>query len=149
MYLIILSNMFNNAVESMLGAYFGTGSAPTGTLKVALMNGYTFDETHAFWSDVSASEASGSGYTAGGQAIDNESVTQSDANDGAFFGFDNELFSTISVTANGYILYFDTGTPSTSQLVLYKAFTAGSQTINSGDITISLPALGALLGARA
>ena len=142
-------SLFNNAAEQMLSTYFGLGSAPSGTLKVALMNGYTFDETHAFWSDVSASEASGTGYTSGGQAVDNVSVTQDDANNGAYLDFDNETFSTISVTTNGWVLYFDTGTPSTSQLVDYTAFTEGSQTINAGDIVVTPPAGGVLLLARA
>ena len=133
----------------MAGVYLGTGSAPAGTLKVALMNAHTFVETNSFWSDVSTDEASGTGYTAGGQAVDNVSVTQSDANDGAFIDFDDEVFSTISVTTNGYILYFDTGTPATSQLVQYQTFTEGSQAVTSGDITVTPGATGVILIARA
>lgn len=141
--------MFNNTAEKMLNVFIGSDTAPTGTLKVALMNGYTFDETHSFWSDVSASEASGTGYTSGGQAVDNAAVTQSDANDGAYLDHDDEVFSSVSLTTDGAIWYWDTGTPATSLLLQYKAFTSGSQTVNSGSITVTPPATGILLLARA
>lgn len=133
----------------MFNVLLGNDTAPSGTLKVALMNGYTFTETHSFWSDVSASEASGTGYTAGGQAVDNVTVTQSDANDGAYIDHDDEVFSSVTVTTDGAIWYWDTGTPSTSLLLQYKAFTSGSQTVNAGTITVTPPATGILLGSRA
>lgn len=142
-------SLFNNAAEDMAAAYLGTASAPTGTLKVALMNGYTFDETDVFWSDVSANEASGSGYTAGGQALDNVSVTQDDAANGAYIDHDNETFSSVSVTANGAMYYFDTGTPATSKLFTYIPFASGSQTVNDGTIVVTPPATGIELIARA
>lgn len=141
--------MFNNTIEKMFNVFLGNDTAPSGTLKVALMNGYTFDETHSFWSDVSASEATGTGYTAGGQAVDNVTVTQSDANDGAYIDHDDEVFSSITTTTDGAIWYWDTGTPATSLLLQYKAFANGSQTVNSGSITVTPPATGILLGARA
>lgn len=142
-------SFFNNAAEDMAKAYLGIASAPTGTIKVALMNGYSFDETDVFWSDVSASEASGSGYTAGGQAVDNISVTQSDANDGAFIDHDDEAFTGITLTADGVMYYFDTGTPSTSKLITYIPFSAGAQTVNDGTITVTPPATGIELISRA
>jgi glucose dehydrogenase len=141
--------MFNNTIEKMLNVFIGADTAPTGTLKVALMNGYTFTETHSFWSDVSASEASGTGYTSGGQAVDNVTVTQSDANDGAYLDHDDEVFSSISVTSDGAIWYWDTGTPSTSLLLQYDTFSSGSQTVTSGSITVTPPATGILLASRA
>lgn len=140
--------MFNNTIEQMYRVFLGLTSAPSGTLKVALMNGYVFDETHAFWSDVSASAATGTGVTAGGQAVDSITVTQSDANDGAFIDHADEVFSGISTTANGAMWYWDTGTPSTSLLLQYEPFSNGSQTVNSGTITITPPATGIILGRR-
>lgn len=141
--------MFNNTAEKMLRVLLGLDSAPSGTLKVALMNGYTFDETHSFWSDVSASAATGDGVTSGGQALDSVTVTQSDGNDGAYIDHADEVFSGITTTTDGVIYYWDTGTPATSLLLGYKAFTNGSQTVNSGSITVTPPATGFFLLARA
>lgn len=143
-------SFYNNASEDMAKAYLGIASAPTGTLKLALMTtSYTFDETDVYYSDLSG-EASGTGYTTGGQAVNNVTVTQSDANDGAIIDYDTEVFSGITVTnVNGCVLYFDTGTPGTSKLVEYKAFTEGAQTIVAGNFTVTPNASGVTLIARA
>lgn len=144
------SKYYNNHLESAMNAMYAGGSVPSGTIKVALMTtSYTFDETDAFYSDLSG-EASGTGYTAGGQAIDNPTVSQNDAADGADLDFDNETFSNITVSnVNAYVLYYDTGTPATSQLIAYIEFTEGAQTIVAGDLTITPPAAGALRYASA
>ena len=143
-------SLYNNAAQDMAASYLGLESAPSGTLKLALMTtSYTFDETDVYFSDLSG-EASGTGYTSGGQAVDNVTVTQSDGNDGAIIDYDAETFSTITVSnVNGCVLYFDTGTPSTSKLVEYKQFTEGAQTIVAGDFTVTPNATGVTLIARA
>lgn len=143
-------SLYNNAAQDMAASYLGLESAPSGTLKLALMTtSYTFDETDVYFSDLSG-EASGTGYTSGGQAVDNITVTQSDANDGAIIDYDAETFSTITVSnVNGCVLYFDTGTPSTSKLVEYKAFAEGVVTLVSGNLTITPNATGVTLIARA
>lgn len=135
--------LFNNAIEDMAKAYLGVASAPTGTIKAALMTtSYTYDETDVYFSDLSG-EASGTGYTSGGQTIDNLSVTQDDTINGAYIDFDNETFSGITVSnVNAYVLYFSTGVPSTSKLIGYFQFTAGAQTINDGSIVVTPPATG-------
>lgn len=137
--------MFNNTAKNMLDVFLGNTTAPSGTLKVALMDGYTFDETHAFWSDVSASETSATGYTAGGQALDNVTTTQTDPNNGAYIDHDDEAFTGLTGTAGGAMYYFDTGTPSTSLLVGYKVFSDGEQTVANGTITVTPPATGFFL----
>lgn len=139
------SRFFNNHLESLGNAMYNAGSVPSGTIKAALMTtAYTFDETDAFFSDLTG-EASGTGYTSGGQAIDSITVTQNDAANGADIDFADEVFSTITVAnVNAYVLYYDTGTPSTSQLICYVEFTEGAQTINAGNFTIQPPASGAL-----
>jgi len=56
------------------------------SFKMALLtNAYTFDADHNEWGDagVSANEASGTGYTAGGKALTTLAVTQDDTNDRA------------------------------------------------------------------
>lgn len=140
------SRFFNNHFESLGNAMYAAGSVPSGTIKAALMTtSYTFDETDAFFSDLSG-EASGSGYTSGGQAIDSITVAQADASDGATIDFADEVFSSVTVSnVNAYILYYDTGVTTTSQLICYVEFTEGAQTIVNGDFTIQPPAAGAIL----
>ena len=47
------------------------------TIKVALMNNsHGFTNTHNTWSQVSANEITGTGYTAGGEELEDLSVTQ-------------------------------------------------------------------------
>lgn len=143
-------SFYNNAAQDMAASYLGVETAPTGTLKVALMTtSYTFDETDVFFSDLTG-EASGTGYTSGGQAVDNVTVTQSDANDGAIIDYDAETFSTITVSnVNATVLYFDTGTPATSKLVEYKQFVEGAVTLVSGNLIVTPNATGVTLIARA
>ena len=47
------------------------------TIKVALLSSsHSFTATNNTWADVSSNEISGTGYTTGGQALANKSVTQ-------------------------------------------------------------------------
>lgn len=114
------------------------------TLKAMLMTtSYTFDKTDAFRADVSG-EASGSGYTAGGQALNGVTVTQDDTNNRANIDFTDETFTAITVTnVNSYIIYQDTGNAATDRLIAYVEFTEGAQSTVDGDFVIIPPAGGA------
>lgn len=144
------SKFYNNHLESAMNAMYAGGSVPSGTVKAALMTtSYTFDETHAFFSDLTG-EASGTGYTSGGLAVSGLTVTQNDVANVTDLDFTNLVFSGITVTnVDSYVLYYDTGTPSTSELIAYVEFTEGAQTITGGDFTIQPPAAGALRYASA
>ena len=49
-------------------------------VKLALMGtGYTYDDTHDFWDDISANEYGGTGYTAGGTEIANRAIVETDS----------------------------------------------------------------------
>lgn len=135
------SAFFNNYYESLAK---GDIDFDANSFKAMLMTtSYTFDKTDAFRSDLSG-EASGTGYTAGGQAIDNITITQDDTNDRANIDFDNETFSTITVSnVDSYILYKDTGAAATDILVAYIEFTEGAQSTVAGDFVIIPPSGGA------
>ena len=93
------------------------------TIKVILVNGYTVDaDNHQYYSDVSASEVSGTGYTAGGQALANKTVTQDNTNDKAVFDADDVSWANSTISADGCILYKDTGVATTSPLICYMPF---------------------------
>lgn len=89
------------------------------TIKMALVTGYTPDiDADAYWSDISANEESGTGYTAGGEALANKSVTQDNTNDRTVFDADDVTWNSLDVgTPSHAVIYKDTGTPSTSRLL--------------------------------
>lgn len=136
------SLFYNNFFEALAKADIDFDSA---TIKAMLVTtSYTPNrDTHAFRSDVTG-EASGSGYTAGGQALNNVTITQNNTNDRCDIDFDNETFPAITVTnVNAYVLYKDTGNAATDILIAYIEFTEGSQSTVNGDFTIIPPAGGA------
>lgn len=137
------SVFYNNYYEELAKAFYNE-TTPSGTVKIALVTtSYTPDiDNHAYWSDITG-EASGSGYTAGGQAVDSLTITQDNTNDRCNIDIANETFSTVTVSnVDGAILYKDTGTPATSPLICYIDFTEGAQSTVSGNFTININASG-------
>jgi hypothetical protein len=74
----------------------------------------------------------GTGYTTGGQALTNNGVAVS--SNIAYVDFDNETFSSVTLTALGALIYKDT----TNEAVLILDF-GGSKTATNGDFTIQFP----------
>ncbi len=125
-----------NGLRTCLRA--GTGIAGvTGTLKFMLLHDtYILDQdNHDFVDDVSAHEASGTGYSAGGLTVASPSVTTDAATNEARLFFTS--ISGISVASCYGILYVSTGTPSTSPLLTCTDFSAGDavdQIVTSGVV---------------
>lgn len=129
-------------------------AAVAGTLKCAIVtSGYTVDQNlHDFWNDASASEVSGSNYTAGGNAC--ASPTWSGPDGAGLMTFDASDPATWLQHASGFsngrraIIYYDTGTSSTSRLVAYTAdFGADSGNV-AGDFSVAFNAAGIYTGPR-
>ena len=127
--------------------------AVSGTLRVALVtSAYTPNQnTDDFWNDVSANEVSGTNYTAGGNAAASPTYTMSgagletfDASDPATWAQDAAGFS----NARRAILYYDTGTASTSRLVAYSDDFGSDRGNTGGDFSISFDAAGIYTNAR-
>ena len=114
------------------------------TLKVALVtSSYTPDQdAHEFFDDVT-NEISGTGYTAGGEALTSTTVTQDDANDRVDMDAANVEWTTATFTAAAAVLYKDTGTASTSPLILYWDF-GGDQTVTAQTFRLVFNASGIL-----
>ena len=112
------------------------------TIKVALLtSSYTINKDHNTWSDVSANEVSGTGYTAGGATLANKSVTQDDTNDQATFDADNVTWSSSTITARYAVLYDSTLTNDD----LIAIFDFGSDKSSSnGDFTLQFSSDGIL-----
>jgi len=128
-------------------------AAVTGTLKVALVTStYTPDQNlHDFWDDVSANEVSGTNYTAGGNAastptysMDTAGLITFDASDPATWLQDAAGFS----NARRAILYYDTGTASTSRLVAYSDDFGVDKGNTASDFAIAFSSSGIFTNAR-
>jgi len=90
---------------------FADGSLASGdTYKVKLLSAATFDATHTTLAATGGTEATGgTGYTAGGQALANVSVTTVTTNDAKFDADDlTWTASGGSITASYAIIYNDT-----------------------------------------
>lgn len=74
---------------------FADGAVDLASLKVMLVNGYTFAATETAIATAQASEVSGNGWTAGGEAIASAAVTTVNTNEAMLDG------ANISVTATG------------------------------------------------
>jgi len=78
-------------------------------------------------------EASGTGYSAGGQNLDSASITLSGST--AFVDFADEVFSTATVSADGAIIY-----NSSASNKAIAVFSFGSTvTSTNGDFTVVFP----------
>lgn len=122
-------------------------AAIAGTLKMAIVtSAYTVDQAlHDFFNDIT-NEVTGTNYTAGGNAC--ASPTWTDGGAGGTMTFDASDPATWSQHASGFsngrraILYYDTGTGSTSRLVGYSAdFGADSGNV-AGDFSVTFDAAG-------
>jgi len=118
----------------------------TYTFKIAIVTSAYSPATGTddFWDDVSANEVSGTGYTAGGNAIASPAVTLA----GGTITFDAADPSTWSQDGAGFsngrraIVYADTGTPGTSRLIAYSDDFGSNQGNVSGDLTLTISATG-------
>lgn len=103
------------------------------TFKIALMSSAFVPniDTQLNWSDVSSNEITGTGYTAGGETLQNVTLTKNLATDRTVLDADDVSIAGSTITARYWVIYKDTGTPSTSTLVGYQDFGADESTDNS------------------
>ena len=127
--------MCNSFKEELLG---GVHDLDTDTLKIALIKASptgTYGAATTNYSDVTGNsdEATGTGYSAGGQALDSASITLSGTT--AFVDFADEVFSTLTISADGAIIY-----NSSQSNKAVAVFDFGSTvTATNGDFTVVFP----------
>lgn len=139
-----MASVFYNNYFEELGK--GNINYSANTFKLMLVTtSYTPDvDTHAFRSDVTG-EASGTGYTAGGQTVDSVTITQDNTNNRAVVDFADETFSAVTLTnVNAAILYKSTGVSSTDILIAYIEFAEGAQSTVANDFIVQPNASGVL-----
>ena len=122
-------------------------------VKAAVVTGvYTLDQNlHDFFSDVSANEVSGTGYTAGGNVLNTGTVTVSGA---GLVTVDLADPATWTQNAAGFsngrrvIIYHDTGVTTTSRLIAVSDNFGADKGNVDGDFTVTLNAAGLFTSAR-
>ncbi|KKM23530.1 hypothetical protein LCGC14_1614280 [marine sediment metagenome] len=128
------SFVYNSAKVAMID---GTIDLDTDTINVLLVTSpYTPNkDTHDFRDDVT-NEVVGTGYTTGGKALVNKTVTQDNTNDRAKFDADDLAWTSATITARAAVLYKARGgSSSADELIAYidfladKASTAATFTI--------------------
>ena len=131
----ITTAMCNSFKQELLG---GVHDLDTDTLKIALIKETptgTYGAATTNYSDVTGNsdEATGTNYTAGGQNLDSATITLDGST--AFVDFDDEVFSTVTVSADGCIIY-----NSSQSNKAIAVFDFGSTvTSTNGDFTIVFP----------
>jgi len=131
----ITTAMCNTFKQELLG---GVHDLDTNTLKVALIKASpsgNYGAATTNYSDITGNsdEASGTNYSAGGQALDSASITLSGTT--AFVDFADEVFSNLTISADGAIIY-----NSSKSNKAIAVFSFGSTvTSTAGDFTVVFP----------
>lgn len=133
--------LFNSFFKTLLDAGIDLSSD---TIKVALVtSSYTPDrDNHNFFDDVT-NEITGTGYTAGGEALASKTTAQDNTNDEGKFDAADTAWTGATFTARGAVLYKSTGVDSTSALICFFDFTT-DKTVTAGTFTLQWHADGIL-----
>lgn len=131
----ITTAMCNSFKEELLG---GVHDLDTHTLKLALIKPSptgTYGAATTNYSDITGNsdEATGTNYTAGGQNLDSATISLSGTT--AFVDFADEVFSNLTISAGGAIIY---NSSASNKAIAIFAF---SSTVSStaGDFTVIFP----------
>jgi len=137
-----MSNLVYNNLKLSLAN--GAVNLNTDTLKILLVtSSYTPNiDTHISLADIT-NEVVGTGYTAGGQTLQNKTIALDLVNDRAYLTADNPTWSTATITAAGAIVYKNSGVANTSYLITYFDF-GGNRTSTGGDFTVAFDSTGIL-----
>ena len=132
----ITTALCNTFKQELLG---GIHDLDTDVIKLALIKDTptgTYGAATTNYSEITASsdEASGTGYTAGGQTLDSATITLSGST--AFVDFADEVIVSATVSADGCILY----NSSKSNRAIAVIDFGGTKTSTNGDFTIQFPA---------
>lgn len=133
--------IYNNFKEQLLLGEIDLGNGAD-SIKVILVTGHSPNiDTHTVLTDVSGDEESGPGYTAGGEELANQAVTQDDANDRADYDADDVTWTGLDVGTPSHAIMYD-DTHASDFLMAYWEVTTAS---NGGDYTLQWHVDGILL----
>ena len=132
----ITTAMCNSFKQELLG---GVHDLDTDVLKLALIKATptgTYNASTTNYSDVTGNsdEASGTNYTTGGQQLDGATISLDSST--AIVDFTDEVFSNVTVSADGCIIY---NTSQGNKAIAVIDF-GGTVSATAGDLTIEFPA---------
>jgi len=132
----ITTAMCTSFKSELLG---GLHDLDTDSLKIALIKASpsgTYNAATTNYSNVTGNsdEASGANYSAGGQALDSGAISVSGTT--AIVDFADEVFSNVTVSADGCIIY---NTANSNSAIAVIDF-GGTVSATAGDLTIQFPA---------
>ena len=132
----ITTAMCTSFKSELLG---GLHDLDSDSLKIALIKASpsgTYGAATTNYSDVTGNsdEASGTGYSAGGQVLDGASISVSGTT--AIVDFTDEVFSNVTVSTDGCIIY---NTANSNSAIAVIDF-GGTVSATAGDLTIEFPA---------
>ena len=135
----ITTAMCTSFKSELLG---GTHDLDTDSLKLALIKASptgTYGAATTNYSDVTGNsdEASGTNYSAGGQVLDGATISTDGTT--AIVDFADEVFSNVTTSAAGCIIY---NSSASNKAVCVIDF-GGTVSATAGDLTIEFPAAGA------
>ena len=116
----------------------------TDTIKVALLtSSYTPNQdTHDYFDDVSSTEVSGTGYTAGGETLSSKSISYDGSTNIITLDAADVTWASSTITARYAVVYDATpGTNATRPLIGYVDF-GSDQSSSSGNFTITWDSTG-------
>ena len=113
------------------------------TIKVMLTtSSYTPNQdTHVYKSDVT-NEVSGTGYTAGGQALTSKIVTYDSATNTVIMDAADTVWSASTITARYAVIYDDAGASDATKVLLGYVDFGSDQSSTSGNFTLTWDATG-------
>ena len=131
----ITTAMCNSFKTELLG---GLHDLDTDSIKLALIKASpsgTYNASTTNYSNVTGNsdEASGTGYSAGGQVLDSASISLSGST--AIVDFADEVFSDVTVSTDGCIIY---NTANSNSAIAVIDF-GGTVSATAGDLTIEFP----------
>lgn len=124
----------------------GTIVYTSATIGVLLMkSSYVQNPDSNFVADISADEISVSGYSR--QTLGTKAVTQDDTNNRAVYSGADVTFSALAAgqTIGSAVIYRNTGSDATSELIAYCELSSATAT-NGSDVIIDWPATGIFYG---
>jgi len=132
----ITTAMCSSFKQELLG---GVHDLDTHTLKIALIKASpsgTYGAATTNYSNVTGNsdEATGTNYSAGGQNLDGAAIALTGTT--AFLDFTDEVFSTVTTSADGCIIY----NSSASNKAIAVFDFGGTVSATAGDFTIQFPA---------
>jgi hypothetical protein len=135
----ITTAMCTSFKSELLG---GTHDLDTNSLKLALIKASpsgTYGAATTNYSDVTGNsdEASGTNYSAGGQVLDGATISTDGTT--AIVDFTDEVFSNVTLSADGCIIY---NTSQSNKAIAVIDF-GGTVSASAGDLTIEFPAANA------